>query len=194
MFICYLVSQMTFTSDSRWLAISTKRGTTHLYAINPYGGVVNVRTHTKHYVVNKANRYQRTVGLDEQSNRQINNSNGNENNTQNLIINQLNNNYTNSLRTKRTTPECIFSPAITIIRQPTENFVSGLAVPFNMDSLCLATNFGVSRGFLNPDDMINHQEHTPRACNSLYLISWYGRLIEYVLEPIPGKSSLDLFI
>jgi hypothetical protein len=29
---------MTFTSDSRWLAVSTKRGTTHLFAINPYGG------------------------------------------------------------------------------------------------------------------------------------------------------------
>ncbi|CAF5139873.1 unnamed protein product, partial [Rotaria magnacalcarata] len=28
---------MTFTTDSRWLAVSTKRGTTHLFAINPYG-------------------------------------------------------------------------------------------------------------------------------------------------------------
>ena len=33
-----LVSHMTFTNDSRWLAVSTKRGTTHLFAINPYGG------------------------------------------------------------------------------------------------------------------------------------------------------------
>jgi hypothetical protein len=34
----FLVSHMTFTPDSRWLAVSTKRGTTHLFAINPYGG------------------------------------------------------------------------------------------------------------------------------------------------------------
>jgi hypothetical protein len=35
-----LVSHMTFTPDSRWLAVSTKRGTTHLFAINPYGGKI----------------------------------------------------------------------------------------------------------------------------------------------------------
>ena len=35
---CILVSHMTFTTDSRWLAVSTERGTTHLFAINPYGG------------------------------------------------------------------------------------------------------------------------------------------------------------
>lgn len=180
---------MTFTPDSRWLAISTKRGTTHLYAINPYGGVVNVRTHTKHYVVNKTSRYQRTVGLDDQSNRQMS-LNGNENpstnNSPNLIQHQTTNNYSNSTRTKRSNHECLFATAVTSIRQPTENLVSGLTAPFNIDALCLATNFGVSRGFLNPEDIVNYQEQTPRACSSLYLISWYGKLIEYVLEPIPG--------
>lgn len=57
-----------------------------------------------------------------------------------------------------------------------------------MDSLCLAATFGISRGFLNPEEMSNQQEHTPRACGSLYVISWHGRLIEYVLEPVPGKA------
>jgi hypothetical protein len=52
----------------------------------------------------------------------------------------------------------------------------------------LAATFGISRGFLNPEDMINHQEHTAKACSSLFIISWHGRLIEYVLEPIPGKE------
>jgi hypothetical protein len=97
-----------------------------------------------------------------------------------------NNNSSSSTRTKRTNNECIFSTAVTIIHQPTDNFVSGLSVPFNIASLCLAAIFGISRGFLNPEDMINHQEHTSRACDSLYVISWHGRLIEYVLEPIPG--------
>jgi hypothetical protein len=202
---------MTFTLDSRWLAVSTKRGTTHLFAINPYGGknqfdrfsfktiskhfsgVVNVRTHTKNYVVNKASRYHRTVGLEEQPNRQINDNNFKDNSLNNLTnsltnnINGHNNNYLSSTRTKRTNNECIFSTAITIIRQPTDNFVSGLSVPFNIDSLCIAAIFGISRGFLNPEDMINHQEHTSRACSSLYVISWHGRLIEYVLEPMPGE-------
>jgi hypothetical protein len=31
---------MSFSFDSRWIAISTLRGTTHLFAINPYGGTL----------------------------------------------------------------------------------------------------------------------------------------------------------
>jgi hypothetical protein len=91
------------------------------------------------------------------------------------------------MRTKRANSECVFSTAVTLIRQPTDSFVSGLSAPFNIDSLCLAATFGISRGFLNPEDRINHQEHTPRACSSLFVISWHGRLIEYVLEPTPGN-------
>ncbi len=166
-------------------------------------GAVNIRTHTKNYVVNKASRYHRTVGLEEQPTRQSNNI-GHDNglkdvssntliNSSSNIVNGHNNNYLSLTRTKRANSECIFSTAVTIIRQPTDNFVSGLSAPFNIDSLCLATTFGISRGFLNPEDMINHQEHTPRACSSLYVISWHGRLIEYVLEPIPG-SLLFLYI
>ncbi|CAF3039158.1 unnamed protein product [Rotaria sp. Silwood2] len=192
------VSHMTFTTDSRWLAVSTKRGTTHLFAINPYGGVANVRTHTKNYVVNKVDRYHHTAGLEEQSIRQSN-TNTNDNSlkdiSSNTLINSSSNvnNHTNnslsSIRTKRTNAECIFSTAVTIIRQPTDNFVSGLTAPFNIDSLCMAAIFGISRGFLNPEDMINHQEHTSRACSSLYIISWHGRLIEYVLESVPDTSK-----
>jgi hypothetical protein len=162
-----------------------------------FSGVANVRTHTKNYVVNKASRYHRTAGLEEQSNRQTNNignDNGFKDTSSNILTNASsnltnghNNNYSNSTRTKRTYNECIFSTAVTIIRQPTDNFVSGLSVPFNIDSLCLATTFGISRGFLNPEEMINYQENIPRACSSLFVISWHGRLIEYVLEPIPGK-------
>jgi hypothetical protein len=193
------VSHMTFTPDSRWLAVSTKRGTTHLFAINPYGGAVNVRTHTTAYVVNKASRYHRSVGLDEQPIRQSTNAandNGtkdspstNSTNSSSNVVNGHNNNYFNSTRTKRANSECVFSTAITLIRQPTENFVSGLSAPFNMDSICLAAIFGLSRGFLNPEDMINHQEHTSKACSSLFIISWHGRLIEYILEPIPDTSK-----
>ncbi|CAF0778151.1 unnamed protein product [Rotaria sordida] len=193
------VSHMTFTTDSRWLAVSTKRGTTHLFAINPYGGVVNVRTHTKPHVVNKASRYHRTAGLDEQPIRQTNNINNDNTiknsplnpltNSSSNIINGHNNNYLNSTRTKRMNNECVFSTAVTLIRQPTDSLVSGLGTPFNIDSLCLATTFGISRGFLNPEDMINHQEHTSKVCNSLFIISWHGRLIEYVLEPKPDITK-----
>lgn len=165
--------------------------------IDFFSGPVNVRTHTKNYVVNKVSRYQRTAGLDDQSNRQANNTghdNGYREISSNALINTPPNTsnghpntYANSTRTKRIQNECVFATALTIIRQPTDNFVSGLSVPFNMDSLCLAATFGISRGFLNPEEISNQQDYTPRACSSLYVISWHGRLIEYVLEPIPGK-------
>ncbi|CAF1306694.1 unnamed protein product [Adineta ricciae] len=189
------VSHMTFTSDSRWLAVSTKRGTTHLFAINPYGGAVNVRTHTKTHVVNKLTRDQRAAGFDEQTPRPSNDSATKDSST-NTLTNTLTNpphnqnaNYFNATRAKRANSECVFSTAITLIRQPTDSFVSGLSAPFNIDSICLAATFGISRGFLNPEEMINQQEHTPKACSSLFVISWHGRLIEYVLEPLPDMSK-----
>jgi hypothetical protein len=150
-------------------------------------------------VVNKASRYHRSIGLDEQPTRQLPNT-SNDNGTKDSppknsinpssLVNGHNSNYFGSNRTKRANSECVFSTAITLIRQPTENFVTGLSAPFNMDSICLATIFGISRGFLNPEDMINHQEHTSKACSSLFVISWHGRLIEYILEPIAGKNQI----
>ena len=160
-------------------------------------GIVNVRTHTTAYVVNKANRYHRNSGIDEQPIRSLataNNDKGikdipsiNSPNVPSNLLNNVNNNSLNLTRMKRSNNDCIFSTAVTLIRQPTDSFVSGLSAPFNTDSICLASAFGISRGFLNPEDMINHQDQTAKACSSLFIISWHGRLIEYVLEPVPGK-------
>lgn len=157
-----------------------------------------MRTHTTNYVVNKVSRYHRTAGLDEQLIRQSpvhgSNDTGLKDNLSNTLINSssntintLNTNYPSMTRTKRSNDQCIFSTAVTIIRQPTDNFVTGLSAPFNIDSLCLAATFGISRGFINPEDMIRHQELASRVCGSLFIISWHGRLIEYVLDPVPGK-------
>ena len=163
-------------------------------------GVVNVRTHTKTHVVNKLNRCHRTTVLDEETIRPSNNG-ASDNGTRDPLSsssvasshsssNMLNGHNSNLTRAKRTSHDCIFASAVTLIRQPTDTFVSGLSAPFNIDCLCLASTFGMSRGFLNPEDMINQQEHTPKACSSFFVISWHGRLIEYVLEPIPGKAAL----
>jgi len=50
------------------------------------------------------------------------------------LINGHNNNYFNSTRTKRANSECVFLTACTLIRQPTDGFVSGLSAPFNNES------------------------------------------------------------
>lgn len=144
------------------------------------------------------NRYHRTNGTDEVSTRNsttITVDNTTKESSSSLInipnastnsINGHGNQHGNSNRTKRSQTECIFSTAITLIRQPTESFVSGLTVPFNMDAMCLATTYGMSRGYINPEEMMNQSEQPPRACSSLFVISWHGRLIEYILEPVPG--------
>nr|XP_036221024.1 breast carcinoma-amplified sequence 3 homolog isoform X2 [Bactrocera oleae] len=57
------VQNITFSLDSRWVAVSTLRGTTHVFPITPYGGPMGVRTHTSLHVVNKLSRFHRSAGL-----------------------------------------------------------------------------------------------------------------------------------
>lgn len=57
------VQDMCFSPDSRWVAVSTLRGTTHVFPITPYGGNVGVRTHATPHVVNRMSRFHRSAGL-----------------------------------------------------------------------------------------------------------------------------------
>ena len=59
------VQDVAFSPDSRWVAVSTLRGTTHIFPVCPYGGPVGVRTHTTPRVVNKLSRFHRSAGLNE---------------------------------------------------------------------------------------------------------------------------------
>lgn len=38
-----IIQDITFSDDSNWIVISSSRGTSHLYAINPQGGAVNIQ-------------------------------------------------------------------------------------------------------------------------------------------------------
>ncbi|CAD5214678.1 unnamed protein product [Bursaphelenchus okinawaensis] len=60
------VIDTAFTSDNRWLAIATNHGTTHVFAISPYGGPVTFRTHGGKFV-NKESRFERTAGLTQEN-------------------------------------------------------------------------------------------------------------------------------
>ncbi|OON16740.1 hypothetical protein X801_07436, partial [Opisthorchis viverrini] len=59
------VVDASFSCDTRWLAVSTNHGTTHVFPITAYGGPITVRTHTRPYVVNRTSRYHRSSGLEE---------------------------------------------------------------------------------------------------------------------------------
>ncbi|KAG6543390.1 hypothetical protein Mapa_015304 [Marchantia paleacea] len=41
-----VIQDISFSSDSQWLAVSSSRGTSHLYAISPFGGPVGPQTHS----------------------------------------------------------------------------------------------------------------------------------------------------
>ncbi|KAL6423017.1 hypothetical protein ACFW04_010479 [Cataglyphis niger] len=57
------VQDMIFSSDARWAAVSTVRGTTHVFPVAPYGGPVGVRTHSTPHVVNRLSRFHKSAGL-----------------------------------------------------------------------------------------------------------------------------------
>ncbi|XP_047526440.1 uncharacterized protein LOC125063834 [Vanessa atalanta] len=57
------VQDIAISGDSRWAAVSTLRGTTHVFAVSPYGGACGVRTHTQPRVVNRLSRFHRSAGL-----------------------------------------------------------------------------------------------------------------------------------
>ncbi|XP_072163285.1 BCAS3 microtubule associated cell migration factor-like [Diadema setosum] len=59
------VQHVSFTNDSRWVAVSTMRETTHVFPITPYGGHVCARTHTSQKIVNKESRFHKSAGLEE---------------------------------------------------------------------------------------------------------------------------------
>ncbi len=67
-FRCYFYfsfQDIAFSSDNRLVAVSTLRGTTHVFPVTPYGGPVGVRTHTAPRVVNRLSRFHRSAGIDE---------------------------------------------------------------------------------------------------------------------------------
>ncbi|CAM6097584.1 unnamed protein product [Calypogeia fissa] len=40
-----VIQDISFSSDSQWIAVSSSRGTSHMFAISPFGGLVGPQTH-----------------------------------------------------------------------------------------------------------------------------------------------------
>jgi hypothetical protein len=58
------VQDISVSWDSRWVAVSTLNGTSHLFPITPYGGEINIRTHISNRVVNKMSRFHTSAGIE----------------------------------------------------------------------------------------------------------------------------------
>uniref|UniRef100_A0AAY5EMS0 BCAS3 microtubule associated cell migration factor n=2 Tax=Electrophorus electricus TaxID=8005 RepID=A0AAY5EMS0_ELEEL len=59
------VQDICFSQDCRWVVVSTLRGTSHVFPVNPYGGAPCARTHLSPRVVNRVSRFQKSAGLEE---------------------------------------------------------------------------------------------------------------------------------
>ncbi|CAI4232458.1 unnamed protein product [Auanema sp. JU1783] len=60
------VASTAFSFDGRWLAVATNHGTTHVFAVCPFGGKPSLRTHGSHFT-NRESRFLRSAGLTDSS-------------------------------------------------------------------------------------------------------------------------------
>uniref|UniRef100_A0A3Q2Q3X4 BCAS3 microtubule associated cell migration factor n=1 Tax=Fundulus heteroclitus TaxID=8078 RepID=A0A3Q2Q3X4_FUNHE len=208
------VQDMCFSQDSRWVAISTLRGTSHVFPINPYGGTPCARTHMSPRVVNRMSRFQKSAGLEEieqdmggrcspipgiSSSPSGSPLHGKDN--QDSYNNLTNNNMGNP----RLTP----LPSLTVvlplaqIKQPmtlgTITKRTGKAKPPPQISpskssggeFCVAAIFASSRSWFitNPNLKREKDQSRQSVVDSLYIISCYGNVVEHVLEPRPISTA-----
>lgn len=195
------VQDIAFSFDSRWVAVSTLRGTTHVFPITPYGGPAGVRTHGSAHVVNRLSRFHRSAGLsvDGRSSSPILMA---ENSANQSIS------YTNPRLPPFPHPTVILPLAQ--LRQPTslgnatgtqQNAKVGtnrqrhtstsedqLAKPLRVSAI-----FGRARSWLLEPPGVSRENPVHRIqkkpIDSLFVMAGHGALIQYDLEPKHASSK-----
>ncbi|XP_017773235.1 PREDICTED: breast carcinoma-amplified sequence 3 homolog isoform X2 [Nicrophorus vespilloides] len=185
------VQDMCFSPDSRWVTVSTLRGTTHVFPITPYGGNVGVRTHGTPHVVNKMSMFHRSAGLTAE---------GRSNSPLCILEAPINSNlpYHNPRLPPYPHPTVVHPLAQ--IRQPLFIQNSGSQPRQNIGrqrlgsssedglqvSLRVTACFAPARAWIEP---VNQCRETGvvkpqvRPVESLFIMSCHGSLIQYDLDP-----------
>ncbi|XP_050411358.1 BCAS3 microtubule associated cell migration factor isoform X1 [Patella vulgata] len=203
------VVDMTFTTDSRWLAVSTHRGTTHVFPITPYGGQVSVRTHCHPRVVNRVSRFQKSAGLgdiDGAAGRRSPvlsgspGSSGHEHYPSLIRQNALNNNMGNprlppyphpsnvyplaQLKQHLALPALTSGMSTTSRQQSPSHSAGGTENIFNVSAY-----FAPSRHYVASSNLPVDRREGKKVVDSLFVIGQNGTLIEYSLEPHPKLTT-----
>lgn len=187
------VQDLCFSPDSRWVTVSTMRGTTHVFPITPYGGNISVRTHANAHVVNKMSRYQRSAGLT---------SEGRSSSPVTLTEQPVN--YLFAYRNPRFSPypqPTVVHPHAQIrqtVYVQSTNTLPPRALPGRQRlssgseenvSLKLVTCFAAARAWMDLSNSPRETHKSPiKPLESLFVMSCYGTLIQYDLEPHPLGS------
>ncbi|XP_078535936.1 BCAS3 microtubule associated cell migration factor isoform X2 [Lissotriton helveticus] len=213
------VQDICFSHDCRWVVVSTLRGTSHVFPINPYGGHPCVRTHMSPRVVNRMSRFQKSAGLEEIEQELTSKQGGRCSPVPGLssspsgspIHSKLNNqdNYNNFANNNPGNPRLSPLPSLTVvlplvqIKQPmtlgTITKRTGKAKPAPQISpsksvggeFCVAAIFGSSRSWFASNPSLKREKDQSKqfVVESLYVISCYGTLVEHVLEPRPLSTA-----
>ncbi|CAO2644653.1 BCAS3 microtubule associated cell migration factor, partial [Lemmus lemmus] len=213
------VQDICFSHDCRWVVVSTLRGTSHVFPINPYGGQPCVRTHMSPRVVNRMSRFQKSAGLEEIEQELTSKQGGRcspvpglssspsgsplhgKLNSQDSYNNFTNNNPGNPRLSPF--PSLMVVTPLAQIKQPmtlgTITKRTGKVKPPPQISpsksmggeFCVAAVFGTSRSwFANSAGLKREKDQSKQVVvESLYIISCYGTLVEHTIEPRPLSTA-----
>ncbi|XP_072754963.1 uncharacterized protein [Anoplolepis gracilipes] len=182
------VQDMIFSSDARWAAVSTVRGTTHVFPVAPYGGPVGVRTHSTPHVVNRLSRFHKSAGLTDDGTR----SHSPVSHTE-LPLSVYP--YSNPRLPPYPHPTVLHP--LSQIRQPSSlNQVNNSSQPRPQQRQRLHSDdsgtlpLKICACFAPPRAWIYAQRESSskvvkRAVDSLFIMACHGNMIQYDLEPKP---------
>ncbi|XP_076273958.1 breast carcinoma-amplified sequence 3 homolog isoform X3 [Rhynchophorus ferrugineus] len=194
------VQDMCFSFDSRWVTVSTLRGTTHVFPITPYGGNIGVRTHTTPHVVNKMSRFHRSAGLTGE---------GRSNSPVSMFDAPVSTNFPYHNPRFAPFPHPTVINPLAQLRQPVYMQNIGTPAPrqgrqrltsSSEDNIALRITacFAPARAWI--DSLVMQREtalnKTIKPVDSLFVMNCHGTLVQYDLEPhctsnIPKERICD---
>ncbi|PIK54612.1 putative breast carcinoma-amplified sequence 3 [Apostichopus japonicus] len=203
------VQDVSFYSDSRWVAVSTMRETTHVFPITPYGGPVGGRTHASPQIVNKESKFRRSAGLEELE------ATGRWSPVQGLSESPTSGFYgaeanpssagNTALGNPRIAPFPLPTTVTPLVQIKQPSILGSMsAVASTMtgsparakspqhqiaigDQTCIATCFSKARTFQYGGSKAGKDKHT--AAVSLFIMNCHGTLVEQILEPRPPVTN-----
>ncbi|GFQ86578.1 breast carcinoma-amplified sequence 3 homolog [Trichonephila clavata] len=212
------VQDVAFSLDSRWISVSTMRGTTHIFPITPYGGPISVRTHTSPRVVNRLSRFHRSAGLEEIQQASTTGRNSP------VLSGSPSSSGSNLSRAYDTHPSMAYQtsflsrmgnsrlppyPHPTTI-QPLAQLKQALSLALSSgaskprspgkdrltkrkssasDIVCISSAFAPPRAWLVGSPSLTRDKRDKPAMDSLFVIDFHANLTEYILEPKPAANS-----
>ena len=183
-----IVQDLHFSTDSRWVTVSTLRGTAHTFPITPYGGQISVRTHTEPLVANKLSRFHTTAGLDEVN--LVSKSDSDVTITPDMLLAPWASSSGCALTKPVRVESLAIKPPLSSHRSPDKKPATASKPPHRLfrpqeGGACLNAYFGTALSRPRSASGGSCTLAEPAVCESLYLLTGSGCLLEHKLTPTP---------